>query len=128
MLRRAGYDALAPSPARGRPLCCGRTYLSSGMVAAARAEAERLVAALYPLARSGVRIVGLEPSCTLALRDEIPALLKSEKAETVAEATMTLAELLAHDRPDLGLPPDRSAAAVKLHGHCHQKALTLWAD
>ena len=122
VLRRAGYDVFAPSPAHGRPLCCGRTYLSSGMVDEARAEAERLVAALYPLARSGVRIVGLEPSCTLALRDEIPALLASEKAETVAEATMTFAELLAQDRPDLGLPSERAAATVKLHGHCHQKA------
>ena len=125
VLRRAGYDVFAPSPAHGRPLCCGRTYLSSGMVDEARAEAERLVAALYPLARSGVRIVGLEPSCTLALRDEIPALLASEKAETVAEATMTFAELLAQDRPDLGLPSERAAATVKLHGHCHQKAFDV---
>ena len=125
VLRRAGYDVFAPSPARGRPLCCGRTYLSSGMVDEARTEAERLVAALYPLARSGVRIVGLEPSCTLALRDEIPALLASEKAETVAEATMTLAELLAQDLPDLGLPSGRAAATVKLHGHCHQKAFDV---
>ena len=125
VLRRAGYDVFAPSPARGRPLCCGRTYLSSGMVDEARAEAERLVAALYPLARSGVRIVGLEPSCTLALRDEISALLASEKAETVAEATMTLAELLAQDLPDLGLPSGRAAATVKLHGHCHQKAFDV---
>ena len=119
VLERAGYDVFAPSPATGRPLCCGRTYLSSGMVDAARGEANRLVDAFYPLARAGVRIVGLEPSCTLALRDEVPGLLSSEKADVVAAATLTFAELLAADEPDLGLaggPP------VKLHGHCHQKA------
>ena len=123
VLRAAGYDVFSPAPAEGRPLCCGRTYLSAGMVDAARAEAERLVAALHPLARSGVRIVGLEPSCTLALRDEIPALLASAQANEVAEATMTFAELLAADRPDL--PLATTGGAVKLHGHCHQKAFDL---
>ncbi|MGB1356648.1 MAG: (Fe-S)-binding protein, partial [Candidatus Puniceispirillaceae bacterium] len=122
VLQRAGYDVFAPAPASGKPLCCGRTYLSSGMVAAARQEAERLVEALYPLARSGVRIVGLEPSCTLALRDEIPALLGSAQAETVAESVLTLAELLAADRPDLGLAAGDGPRRAKLHGHCHQKA------
>ena len=119
VLERAGYDVFAPKPAEGRPLCCGRTYLSSGMVEAARAEADRLVEAFYPLARVGVRIVGLEPSCTLALRDEVPGLLNSEKADVVAAATLTFAELLAADEPQLGIaggPP------VTLHGHCHQKA------
>ena len=125
VLQRAGYDVFAPAPASGKPLCCGRTYLSSGMVAAARAEAERLVEALYPLARSGVRIVGLEPSCTLALRDEIPALLASAQAETVAESVLTLAELLAEDQPDLGLPSGDRVRRAKLHGHCHQKAFDV---
>jgi FAD/FMN-containing dehydrogenase/Fe-S oxidoreductase len=123
VLRAAGYDVFCPAPAEGRPLCCGRTYLSAGMVDAARTEAERLVAALYPLARSGVRIVGLEPSCTLALRDEIPALLATAQASQVAEATLTFAELLAADRPDL--PLSKPSEAVKLHGHCHQKAFDL---
>ena len=68
-------------------------YLSSGMVDAARGEANRLVEAFYPLARAGVRIVGLEPSCTLALRDEVPGLLNSETADVVAAATLTFAEL-----------------------------------
>ena len=123
VLRGAGYDVFCPKPSEGRPLCCGRTYLSAGMVDAARAEAERLVAALHPLARSGVRIVGLEPSCTLALRDEIPALLATAQASEVAEATLTFAELLAADRPDLSL--SKPGGAVKLHGHCHQKAFDL---
>jgi Fe-S oxidoreductase len=124
VLRRAGYDVFAPAPASGRPLCCGRTYLSTGMVEAAHKEAERLVEAFYPLARSGVRIVGLEPSCTLALRDEIPALLGSAQAETVAGSVRTLAELLAEDRPDLGIAKaaGHGNRRVKLHGHCHQKA------
>ena len=125
VLRAAGYDVFAPTPAAGRPYCCGRTYLSAGMVDKARAEAERLVTALYPLARSGVRIVGLEPSCTLALRDEVPALLGTAQAEAVAEATLTFAELIEADRPDLPVPAAAARRPVKLHGHCHQKAFDL---
>ena len=124
VLRAGGYDVFAPIPAAGRPYCCGRTYLSAGMVDAARAEAERLVEAFYPLARSGVRIVGLEPSCTLALRDEVPALLGTAQAETVAEAVLTFAELLDADRPSLPIALG-AAGSVKLHGHCHQKAFDL---
>jgi len=124
VLRAGGYDVFAPASAAGRPYCCGRTYLSAGMVDAARAEAERLVTALYPLARSGVRIVGLEPSCTLALRDEVPALLGTAQAETVADAVLTFAELLDADRPSLPIAPG-AAGSVKLHGHCHQKAFDL---
>ncbi|MEC7371791.1 MAG: FAD-linked oxidase C-terminal domain-containing protein, partial [Pseudomonadota bacterium] len=125
VLRAGGYDVFAPAPAGGRPYCCGRTYLSAGMVDKARAEAERLVTALYPLARSGVRIVGLEPSCTLALRDEVPALLGTAQAEAVVEATVTFAELMDADRPDLPIPAGAGAQPVKLHGHCHQKAFDL---
>ena len=125
VLRAAGYDVFAPTPAAGRPYCCGRTYLSAGMVDKARAEAERLVTALYPLARSGVRIVGLEPSCTLALRDEVPAQLGTAQADAVAEATLTFAELIEADRPDLPVPAAASRRPVKLHGHCHQKAFDL---
>ena len=58
-----------------QPLCCGRTYLSAGVVDRARTEAQRLVTALHPFVAAGIPIVGLEPSCTLALRDEVPALL-----------------------------------------------------
>ena len=40
----------------------------------------------------------------------------------MAESVLTLAELLARDRPDLGLADDKHDRRVKLHGHCHQKA------
>ena len=33
---------------RGRPLCCGRTFLTAGMVEEARAEARRTLEALRP--------------------------------------------------------------------------------
>src|SRR5206468_3248032 len=48
-----------------RPLCCGRTFLSAGLVEYARAEARRVLAAALPLIERGIPIVGLEPSCLL---------------------------------------------------------------
>ncbi len=124
VLAAAGYDVFTPMPEdHGRPLCCGRTFLSTGLVDKARAEAERLVAALAPCAAAGIPIVGLEPSCTLALRDEIPALLNSDAAKTVAAASLTFEELLARDKPVLPLAP--STAKALLHGHCHQKAFDV---
>ena len=50
-------------------------------------------------------------------------MLASAQATEVAEATLTFAELLAADQPDL--PLEKTGGAVKLHGHCHQKAFDL---
>ncbi len=51
VLARAGYRVVSPDPARGRPLCCGRTFLAAGLVDEAREEARRMVAALSPHVR-----------------------------------------------------------------------------
>ncbi|MEX2048674.1 MAG: FAD-linked oxidase C-terminal domain-containing protein [Gemmatimonadota bacterium] len=136
-------NAGAPAPAR--PLCCGRTYLSAGMLDEAREEARRTVEALAPYARAGVAILGLEPSCLYTLRDEAPALLPGADAVVVAEHAVLLEEFLdrqwdagrelrlaatSGDDDDVSHgaatgrargpagPPRR----VLVHGHCHQKA------
>jgi Fe-S oxidoreductase len=121
VLQAAGYAVFAPMPEQSnQPLCCGRTFLSTGMVERARSEANRLVTTFMPFATAGVPIVGLEPSCLLALRDELPALLNDEASRIVAGMAMTFEELLAHDKP--ALPLKKAAGKALLHGHCHQKA------
>jgi Fe-S oxidoreductase len=130
VLRAAGYRVHLAAPAAGdaepgRPLCCGRTFLAAGQVDEARAEARRTVAALAPLARRGVAIVGLEPSCLLTLRDEFLALGLGDDAQALAGRAMLFEEFLAreHHAGRLALPlkalPHRKAL---LHAHCHQKA------
>src|SRR3954465_1766215 len=75
VLVEAGYRVHMPRPAdSARSLCCGRTFLSAGLVDEARAELDRLVTAYAPFAARGVPIVGLEPSCLLTLRDELLSL------------------------------------------------------
>ena len=114
-----------PRPEDGRrPLCCGRTFLSAGLVDEARAEARRLLAALAPAAERGVPIVGLEPSCLYTLRDELPALLPGAEASAVARQAAMFEEFLIRESDGVGLTMGLRALPGKayLHGHCHQKA------
>lgn len=123
VLQAAGY-VLHTVEKRGGHHCCGRTFLASGMVDEAKKKAEALIDALVPLARAGVPIVGLEPSCLLTLRDETLVMGFGEKAEMVAKHALLFEEFIAREiklgRFELALKP--AAAPILLHGHCHQKA------
>lgn len=125
VLQAAGYRVhLAQQPGE-RKLCCGRTYLATGMVDQARQEAQRMVDALLPWAHRGVPIVGLEPSCLLSLRDEYKVLLPGAETALLAEHALLLEELIMRDHDAGRLDWNLSAPAGKVlvHGHCHQKAL-----
>ena len=124
VLRAAGYRVHAVEAA-GRPLCCGRTYLSVGMVEKARAEARRTVTALKPYVDAGVPVVGLEPACLLTLRDEFHAVLPGADTQALSDKAFMLEEFLADEakagRLKLDLKPLAQSKAL-LHGHCHQKS------
>ena len=104
-----------------RHVCCGRTYLSKGLLDRARERAAQAVEVLAPAAEAGIPIVGLEPSCLLTFRDEVPDLVDDPRAAVVAEAAVTLPELLAERGERLRLRP--STGRVLVHGHCHMKSL-----
>ncbi|HYL23889.1 MAG TPA: FAD-linked oxidase C-terminal domain-containing protein, partial [Burkholderiales bacterium] len=113
VLEAAGYRVQIP-----HGVCCGRTFLSVGMVEEAKREARGLLAAVAPALARGAAIIGLEPSCLYTLRDEIPALLKDGKA--LAPSALLFEEFLAQ-RPGR-LRFQEMKHDVMLHGHCHQKA------
>jgi len=131
VLQAAGYQIHVAKPADGsaRPLCCGRTFLSVGLVDEARAEAERVIAAVAAYLARGVPLVGLEPSCLLGFRDEIPALMRSDAARQLAGQTYLFEEFLLREAragrfaPPLGKVADRAL----VHGHCHQKAFEAFS-
>jgi Fe-S oxidoreductase len=106
-----------------RGLCCGRTFLSAGLVDQAREEMTRTITALAPFVSRGVPVLGLEPSCLLTLRDEFLSVLPGEATEALARNAMLLEEYLAAEheagRLDLNL---KTTGEVLVHGHCHQKA------
>ncbi len=126
VLQAAGYTVHLPQAADSdRPLCCGRTFLASGLVDEARQEAQRTLDTLRPYVQRGVPVVGLEPSCLLGLRDEFLSMLPGADAEALAGQALLFEEFLAreHEAGQLQLKlkalPQPKAL---LHGHCHQKA------
>lgn len=124
--RVAVVQPQADTPEPTRPLCCGRTFLAQGLVVAARAEAERTLAAVLPHAEAGRWIVGLEPSCLLTLREEYKALGLGEAALKVAKQALLFEEFIARESgAKAGHAVFRAvetAAPLLVHGHCHQKA------
>jgi len=130
VLSAAGYrvKTLTPDPSDTeptRPLCCGRTYLSAGMVEEAKAEARRIMAAVKPFLGSGMPIVGLEPSCLLALRDEFYSLGLGADVAQLSKQVFLFEEFLmreANKGMTLPLKPLPGSKAL-VHGHCHQKAV-----
>jgi FAD/FMN-containing dehydrogenase/Fe-S oxidoreductase len=126
VLQAAGYRVHLARPLDGgHPLCCGRTFLTAGFAGQAREEVQRLIDVLAPFAARGVPIVGLEPSCLLSLRDEIPALVPGEVTRMLANQSLLFEEFLAREhaagRLKLALQ-SLAGQRVLLHGHCHQKA------
>ena len=126
VLVAAGYRVYAPLPAdpNDRPLCCGRTFLSVGLVDEARREMQRTLDALAPYVARGMPIVGLEPSCLFTFRDELPALFKGEAVGALSANSFLLEEFIAreHKQGRLNLPLGPLPKKALLHGHCHQKA------
>lgn len=121
VLERAGFTVTVPAYG-----CCGRPMLSKGLVRRARAAARTTVARLAPLARAGVPIVGLEPSCVSAIRDEYRSLLVHDSdAALLSDHIQTFEELIAreHTEGNLDLDLNERPRRLLLHGHCHQKAL-----
>ncbi len=121
VLHAAGYLV---HPLAERRYCCGRSYLSAGMIERARSKATELSGALEEFARRSVPIVGLEPSCLLTLRDEWLVMHLGETARLIAANAWLFEEFLAREaragRLSLRLRP--ASAPILLHGHCHQKA------
>jgi len=128
VLQAAGYTVhIAAKQSGAGHLCCGRTYLATGMVDKAREKARELVTTLAPFAGRGIAIVGLEPSCLLTLRDEVLALGLGADAEVVSRSAMLLEEFLAREAASGWLDVLKTklkpmGAPLLVHGHCHQKA------
>jgi FAD/FMN-containing dehydrogenase/Fe-S oxidoreductase len=129
VLQAAGYSVHIASKlkADGGHLCCGRTYLTAGMVDEAKSKARELIESLTPFAERGIRIVGLEPSCLLTLRDEMQAMGLGDAARRIGDNARLFEEFLAEENRAGKLEGLKSrllpmSGALLLHGHCHQKA------
>ena len=119
VLEALGYTVELPP----RTVCCGLTWTTTGQVAAARRVLRRSLRAIEPWLAAGVPVVGLEPSCTAALRSDGPELLPDEPlAARLADGVRTFAEVLAEHadvlRDAVVTPGQRALVQI----HCHQHA------
>ena len=118
VLERAGFRVVVPTD----DLCCGRPLYDAGMFDRARWRLEQARDTLAPLLERGAALVGLEPSCLLTFRDELPSLFPADpRAATLAARAMLLDEFLSREAPGFAAPMLKGRALV--HGHCHQKSL-----
>jgi FAD/FMN-containing dehydrogenase/Fe-S oxidoreductase len=118
LLEAYGYQVQVPPV----PLCCGLTWISTGQLTTAKRVLRRTVRALAPRLRNGVKVVGLEPSCTAVFRSDAPELLAGDPdVKLLSEQTVSLAELLA-DRVPTAPPPGTGIRAIA-QPHCHQHSI-----
>ena len=102
-LEALGYRVEVPA----QPVCCGLTWISTGQLDHAKRVMKATLATLKPWLDDGVPIVGLEPSCTAALKSEATELLPDHPGATQASAAVrSLAEIL---RPHAGELRSRAA-------------------
>ena len=118
VLESAGWRVIVPE----QPLCCGLTWISTGQLATARRVLRRTVDALAPYLRRGVKVVGLEPSCTAVFRSDAGELMPGDRdVQRLRDQTVTLAELLRQHTD--GWQPPRIAGRAIAQTHCHQHAI-----
>ena len=124
VLKKAGYFPFIPTLENSRKiLCCGRTYLTNGLINHAKNEVLNILETYKPYLKNGISIVGLEPSCILSFRDEIPNLIKSKETDYLNNNSYTFEELLSKHSEKLKFK--NLNGKVLLHGHCHQKAFDV---
>jgi len=116
VLESLGYAVELPP----RTVCCGLTWTSTGQVGTARRVLRRSLRTIEPWVSAGVPVIGLEPSCTAALRTDAEELLPDDPLLTTLDVR-TFAELLAEHADELR---DRSSGGTRalVQLHCHQHA------
>src|SRR5580658_3583480 len=118
VLECAGFRVIVP---RSR-LCCGRPLYDQGMLERAALRLSEVQDALDPFVAVGIPIVGLEPSCILTFRDELPSLFPEDpRAKAIASSVFLLDEFLVREAPDFA--PPQLHQKIIVQGHCHQKAI-----
>ncbi|WP_116450497.1 FAD-binding and (Fe-S)-binding domain-containing protein [Blastococcus litoris] len=121
VLESAGYRVQVP----GADTCCGLTWITTGQLDTARRILGATIDALVPLVDAGIPVVGVEPSCTAALRSESLEVVGGPAAERVARGTRTLAEQLAAT-PGWS-PPSMAGLQVVAQPHCHHASVMGWS-
>ncbi|AEI47393.1 FAD-binding and (Fe-S)-binding domain-containing protein [Runella slithyformis] len=125
LLEKLGYEVIIPKHVES-----GRTYLSKGLVKEAKNIAVQNVTLLKDLISAGTPLIGIEPSAILTFRDEyldlVPEALR-DAAQQLAQNALQIEEFIAREIDAKRVQRQQftdTEKTIKLHGHCHQKALS----
>lgn len=107
--------------------CCGLTWITTGQLTGAKKHLASLLGVLAPFAASGIPIVGVEPSCTAVLRDDLLDLLPEDpRSVLVSSATHTLAEVLSAVPASERRLPSLEGVEIVAQPHCHHYSVMGW--
>lgn len=106
----------------------GRTFLSKGFLKQAKKLAVKNSKDLQKFADAGLPVLGLEPSAILSFRDEYKRMTGNrDVAQKIADNSFLIEEFLAKEIAEGNLSASSfttKAKDIKIHNHCHQKALS----
>jgi FAD/FMN-containing dehydrogenase/Fe-S oxidoreductase len=118
VLEAAGFRILLPP----RPLCCGRPLYDYGMLDTAERLFRQILRILARPIEQGIPLVGMEPSCLAAFRDELPDLFPNDmNAIRLSETSFMLSEFLRQHAQAWPMP--RLERRALYHGHCHHRSI-----
>lgn len=125
LLKKLGYGVMVVDHEES-----GRSALSKGLLEKAKKHAEANVRIFEKIVNGNTPLIGLEPSAILSFRDEYPRIVSPELVEAAKKLknhTLLIDEFLGREVAAGNLKAEAfttKTQKIKLHGHCHQKALS----
>jgi Fe-S oxidoreductase len=129
LLNGLGYQVVVP-----KHIESGRTYLSKGLIRKAKQIAIRNVNLLKDIITEQTPLIGIEPSGILSFRDEYTELVGPELknvAIKLAKSCLLFDEFIVREVEKGNITHKQFTDVkqnIRLHGHCHQKAIASTAS
>ena len=106
----------------------GRSFISKGFLNEAKEVCNKNIALFKDIITNETPLIGIEPSAILTFRDEYLRLADDKaSAEKIAKNAFTIEEFLNNEFNDGNIDTNlftKQTKTLKIHGHCHQKALS----
>jgi Fe-S oxidoreductase len=129
LLEKLGYEVIIPEHEES-----GRAWLSKGLIRDAKKIANKNVRLLKNIITAETPLIGIEPSAILTFRDEYVDLADDdqfESAKELAKHVWIIDEFIASEIEKGNISKEnftKEKRNIRLHGHCHQKALSSVAS
>ena len=106
--------------------CCGRPLISKGLLESAKKNAKYNINSIYDYVKNGAIVVGAEPSCISALKDEYPDMFPNdERVKLISKNTYLLQEILVKEgkNKNINFKKDLKKRSIAVQVHCHEKTI-----